>query len=158
MGVFTVSQAGVGARQDFTVRSILIDKSSDPSWLGCRPSLPNNQGLPRKAVKLSAKGMFLLRQQPFSHRWSWRRWLVATSPKRGGGSGSEIITCFPVSSRLSIRWRRSSDFSFKVIYAGLDNQRGGRGVLGCGLQGGSYNIPNGGTGGRKSDRCIPPRF
>lgn len=60
LDVFTVSQAEAGVRQDFTVRSILIDKSRDPSRLGCRPSLPNNRGLPRKVVKLSAKGTFLL--------------------------------------------------------------------------------------------------
>lgn len=102
--------------QERTVKSMLTDKSLDPSWFGWRPSCLKRWGLFKNAAKLSTNGILFPRQYPFSHRCSWRRRLVVTSPYRGGGSGPEMISRFPVSSRWSIMaiksCLRSSDRSY----------------------------------------------
>lgn len=64
----------------------------------------------KKVMKLSTKGMSLLLQLPFSQMCSWHMQLNFTSPKRGVGSGPEIITCFLVSSRPSTRHTNSLFF------------------------------------------------
>ena len=87
---------------------MLVDRRRDLFCKGWRPSSLKNWGRNEKSAKLSTNGISLLRQNPLSQMWSLRRQLNFTSPKQGEGSGQEIITCFPVSSRLSTKWMTSS--------------------------------------------------